>query len=351
MATPVSGREALLGIKRSATWGTASTIAANCALNAEWTTNPNLQRLPLREIGSGRTFTSTVVNGNMLPSASLAGDAGYGNNFDLLLALLFGTAPAPSEAHVGQGDYVHTITWADAVTTHFATVAQKIDSATVKEMPTAQVSSVTVSCTSGVPGVVQYSAELLGNDLLTVGATNTTTALGNATFRDTTPIVLRNADYFAVNAQGGAGLAGGDKFAVVGFSVTYQRPLELVSEARGTAGVSAPTPQDLCVGTLELTIKSFDSTTFDFYNEFRNENAFKANLLITGSAIGTGFRSLDLRFPSLKLNEATPNLTAPGRNPFSLKFEILEAASLPTGMTSKRPYIALTNTQTTSLLA
>jgi hypothetical protein len=296
---------------------------------------------------------SSATRGSVIPTVSLTADLGYRNNCDILIAQFMGTSAAPTEVTVGQSDYKHVVVFNSTLNPKYVTLAFESSSATVMEFPTCAVQSIGIA-TTGVPGYLDFTAELLANDVNLSSATNTNATLGNCTFTEGIPelVAVDLVDKFRTNAQSGSAVAGGDQYNITGFNLALSRPQEIIPEIKGGAGNSAPIATDLFEGTLSVDVKELADHAY--YTIWSAETARKALIQIEGAQIGTGTnKSFSIYLPRMVLvTEPQYALTDQGTNTLSMEFRLLKAATAPTGMTgSTYPYFEIVNTLSTSLLA
>lgn len=346
----ISGARTNAIYKIGSTYGTAVSGGAGNKLKAEITPNFNVNLLSPRQIGSGAIVAQTATRGDFKPTFSLAMDAGYRNCFDNILAQFMGTAAAPSEQTVGQGDYKHTITLNSTMNAKYGTLAYESASATVVEAPSTCTQSISIEL-SDSPGILNFTAELLANNALITGTTNTNASMASATATDTEVIAFNNDDTFQINLNSGGSLSGSDNLAITSLSLKLNRPQQIMGEIRGVAGNSEPVETDLFDGELTITTKGLVDHTYFTY--WYNETALKAKLNIQGTQIGSGVnKSLTVYLPKLLLTEEPKYaLTSPGVNPVTMTFKVIGATANPTGMSSFYPYFEIINGLSTSLLA
>lgn len=348
----ITGAQTKAGVKIASTWGTAVACGATNAFAGEITPNFNVNELTSRQIGSGAYMLSSATRGSLAPTISLTADMGYRNNCDVLLAQMMGTSGAPTEVTVGQSDYKHTITFNTALNAKYVTFAFESSSTTTMEFPTCAVRSIGLASTS-IPGYVDFTAELLANDVSLSSATNTNATLANCTFSEGVPelVAADFADKFQTNDQSAAALSSGGQYNITGFELSLERPQELIPEIKGASGNSAPIGSDLFNGSFNVTVKELADHAY--YTIWNAETARKALLEIQGTQIGTGTnKRLSVYLPRMILvTEPQYALTDQGTNTLSLNFRLLKASANPTGMTSTYPYFEIVNGLSTSLLA
>jgi len=349
----ISGAQTKAGVKIASTWGTAVACGAGNSFAGEISPSFNVSEITSRQIGSGAYMLSTATRGSVIPTVSLTADLGYRNNCDVLLAQFMGTSAAPTEVTVGEGDYKHVITFNSTLNAKYVTLAFESSSATTMEFPTCAVQSIGIA-TTGVPGYLDFTAELLANAVELSSSTNTNATLANCTFTEGVPelVAVDLVDKYQTNAEGGAAVGSGDQYSITGFNLALNRPQEIIPEIKGSAGNSAPIATDLLDGTLSIDVKELADHAY--YTIWSAETARKALIQIEGTQIGAGTnKSVSIYIPRMLLvTEPQYALTDQGTNTLSMEFRLLKAATTPTGMTgSTYPYFEIVNGLSTSLLA
>jgi hypothetical protein len=348
----ISGTNTVGAVQIATTWGTAVAAGAGDRLAGEFNLSFNGTTLDARTVGSGQIMRSNFARGTYIPTLSYTGDLGYRNGCDTIIAAFMGTSPVPTVVTVGQGDNRHTITLNPTMNARYVSFGYTDTDSTSQEIPTASVRSIGIQST-GVPGYVDFTAELLGNQVVFPGTTNTFAAIAATTFTEGTPELVATdfSDAYRTNAQSGGSIASGNLYSITSFSFNMSRPQDLIPEIKGSAGHSAPISTGVAEGTFSITVKELADQAY--YTIWLNETAQKASIDIQGTQIGTGTnKSFKLFLPRLLLvGEPQYAPTGDGVNPLTLNFTIAAASSNPTGMTSIYPYFEITNTLATSLLA
>jgi hypothetical protein len=346
----LTGFQLKQGVKKATTWGTAVTIGAGNGLSAKISKglSPTTYR-PL-QIGTGAAFTPKLTLGAVRPQATLTGDVGYNNNFPLLLSAFMGTEAVGSEITVGQADYKHTLTLNTTRNGIYLSYGYQDSSSTSKEIPTAVVQSITLKTTS-IPGIIEYTAVLFGNDIIS-GVTNTFAALANATVPDAEVTDCDYADIWQINLQSGGAVSSSDAQAITSWELQLTQPMEFVDEIKGSSGLNVPRLTGLADAKLTLGLK--DNVDQTWFNAFKASTTYKAKLSLSGTQIGSGSNKTFSAFmPSLQLiTDPKDDVQSEGQNPVQLSFEVVKAASAPTGMTaSVYPYFEIINSLATSFIA
>lgn len=349
----ITGAQTKAGVKIASTWGTAVACGVGNSFAGEISPSFNVSELTSRQIGSGAYMLSSATRGSVIPTVSLTADLGYRNNCDVLIAQFMGTSGAPTEVTVGQSDYKHVLTFNSTLNSKYVTLAFESSSATTMEFPTAAVQSIGIA-TTGVPGYLDFTAELLANTVELSSSVNTNATLATTTFTEGTPelVAVDLVDKFRTNTQSGGAVSSGDQYNITGFNLALSRPQEIIPEIKGSAGNSAPIASDLFEGTLSVDVKELADHAY--YTIWSAETARKALIQIEGTQIGTGTnKSFSIYLPRMVLvTEPQYALTDQGTNTLSMEFRLLKAATAPTGMTgSTYPYFEIVNGLATSLLA
>ncbi len=346
----ISGAQTNAIYKIATTFGTAVSGGAGNKLKAEITPAFNSEILKPRQVGSGASMIQSAPRGNFKPSVNLTMDAGYRNCMDFILAQFFGTAPAPVEQTGSQGDYKHIITFNPSLNAKFGTLAFETTDGTVMEFPSCATRSIGLSL-DDAPGIFEFTAELIANNAVLSGTVNTNASLASATATDNEIVAHNLDDTFRINLSSGGSLAGGDQYNIMGYNLQLSRPQEIKGEIRGAAGNSRPRATDLFEGTLSVTVAELADHTY--YTYWQNETPLKCALNIQGSQIGSGLnRGITLYLPKMILTQEPQYApVSPGVNGMTLNFQLIDAVTNPTGMSSRYPYVEIINQLSASLLA
>lgn len=323
------------------TWGTAEAVAEKLVVESlTWDENPN--KLQSAGIGSGGLMSDNIQRGAISVSGQISGIVGYDNGFPLILAQFLGTSGTPSEQNGGEGDYLHTMTMNSTLNNVFLTIAAETSSTTVVEFPSVAITNLTISAGSP-PDFVRYTADFLASEAVVTSPTNNNAAVDALTQTDSELALIDPADGFWMNAQAGGGLSGSNKVNITSYELTLTRPQEFVPEIKGAAGNGAPIQTDKITGSLTVQMKQLDDNTYLLAAQSSTE--YKSLLSFDGTQVGAGDnKEIFLYLPRMVLVE-TPSydLSSAGLNPQSLTFDLIEAASNPTGMSDTTPYAAVLN--------
>lgn len=344
----LSGAKTNAAVVKAGTWGTAAAASTGDKFVGEITHALNESVLKARSTGSGKRMPLGFTRGSTKPTVNLVGDCHFHGSFGRVLSQFMGADSISSEITASQGDYRHTLTFADQ--TKFVTVAEETSSTTVREFPTCSARSFTLR-TPSVPGYLEYAAELAANDMELSTSTNTNAVLAASTLVDTDILSPAFDDDFWIDTQASGSLASGDQFNILGYELVLNRPQESANEIKGAAGNGSPSITDDISGRLTITVKEL--ANHSLYAYFAAETALKCRFTVEGAQIGSGaLKSLNVYIPRMQLIAAPQHgLVVPGMNPVTYVFDISEATSAPTGMSSVLPYFELVNTLATGYQA
>jgi hypothetical protein len=255
------------------------------------------------------------------------------------IASLFGTAGAPTTKK-------HTFLWADAYSNFFTHVEERPGK--IWQVPSAVPYKLSLKFTGGF---LMGTISLRGNSFNDAEATNTPTVMAIVTYVDTgnrvkfLPAVWMNADAGALDAA--------DAIVCSDIEVDYERPIDSIP-AVALDGIGQPKEPGFPKITVKLKIPRADAVNVAYLSTiFQAVAAQKMTITFTGATFETSYTyTLVLGFPRLLLQEP-PAVPLEDMITTSLVFEAQEAPSAPTGMPAGnlRPYIELTNAQTTDYLA
>lgn len=346
-----TGAETPIVVGVATTFGTpTSNVASALMFCNSFNQSRNVQPLVSNPIGSGNVMLGLDSQvGQDSPTIGVEKDLHYNDSGNIFLAQFFGTAAAPMT--MATGAYSHSILFNESANSKWTTVAFGPTSTETVEWPSVATRGVTLSGSQYGPVIAAF--DCLANARRITGTLNGTGGMDAATVANTKRVILKQSDYFLINAQGGAALATTDAVAIKSFSVQYQRPQEHVFEVRGAAGNAEPVltgdPPLKC--TLTVTLRTLSALTY--FTALAAGTAYKAEIRVTGDLItGSTYYGTSLFFPYLKLLEDPAyNLTTSAQNEHSLTFEALMASANPTGMISTYPYVIMLNDRGTSLLA
>jgi hypothetical protein len=351
MTTYKTGADTIIALKKSATFGTAVTVASGDKLEVEsLSQSKNPQELTANPIGSGNSMANDAQQGATAPSIDFEALMHYDAAEIAALAVFMGSDSAMS---MGSGAYVHSIIHNTTFNAQYLTCALQADSADVMEFPTCVVNSVELSAAEP-PCYLKGAFKMLANDRVISGTTNAYGDVGAATVANSTRIVPQPSDEFLINAQAGSALASpGDRLNVRSLTLTLNKEQAFQKEFKGASGNGSPIPTGSppFSGELALELKSLSDLTYFTAADAGTE--YKASFTVTGSLIGGSvYRKFVINIPRMKLiQDPKYDLTSTSVNPLQLTFKFLVASSNPTGMISTYPYFMVWNTKATAYTA
>lgn len=344
------GVNANIGIALSQTtdtYGTAEAVAEKLVVESiSW--NENVNKLQSAGVGSGGKFSDNMARGFIAGTLSISGIVGYNNGFPLIAAQFLGTAGTPAEQNASQADYLHQILFHSTVNRTFLTIAIESSSTTVIEFPSVTVNSLTITGTPG--GYLTYTAECNFDQLVDTSPTNNNAAIQAVSQTDSELCVCAFDEVFNMNAQSG-GAFSSNELAITSYELAMSLPQTFKPEIKASAGNSKPTADDKAVGTLTIGLKEHADNTYETAAQAATE--YKSSLNIQGTQIGSGDnKTMEINIPRMILID-TPDfgLSSPGNNPQTLVFDVLEAASNPTGMADTTPYFEVTNERSSAYIS
>jgi len=303
-----------------------------------------------------------VKEGAFDPSITVNASLQYDGLINEIIAAVFGSSSAsPAEQTGGQGDYLHNIDLAGSNLGIFQTLAWKVETDEVIEIPGVKWNQLTIRGDSnnfatvtavGVASKVDYSAAT------SVTVVNSATDLNGLSLPSDPPefALVGGANlHCRINTASGAALALADNKEVLSFELNINRPLDAVHPFRGveTKYPTEPVQLQAYDATLTLTYADVDQSDHDPRKDRDDQTDKKVEIYIKGTQIGSGeYKSYKLQFPSAKA------IDAPGYGPQrdqrlapSVTYRLFKATSAPTGMTGvTAPRIALINTRSAMLL-
>lgn len=344
----ITGANAKIGLKVASTYGTAVTCGSGDQLDGiTLDANENTTAIMVPVIGSGDQMLNNAEKGNFSPSATISGPAGYNTPMNIAVAQMFG---GTSFTNMGSY-YTHSATWNENMNQKFITLAWQAHSAAAGavEFPSAVCRRATY--TFPRPNdFMNLEVELLGNEYKISGTTNTYSSLSGVTAATTQRVVWQVSDEFLINAQAGGALTSPtDRKELATATLEYSRPQEHEFEAKGSSGNGVPvsTGDYPFMVTLTCTFRTLDD--FTFFTAHQAGTEYKASLTQTLS--GSNFKYIH-NLPRLKIVESPQSaLTEGGNNNLTVVFQGMVAATVPTGMINRYPYILIQSSRSTSLLA
>jgi len=349
MGTELTGREAVVALKKATTWGTAVECGASDGILI---TSESIQQTiePLVDDSLGAVWPKYSDQGKRDASGPIDAYLRY-EGLDVALALIMGTAATPSQ-QAATSAYVGKLELADNIVGKFATIAQLKKSDKVFENPTAKLFGFTISCEALQPA--KLSLEVISNNVTLDSSTNTNTTMANVTYPDYGNRVIMNSDCeFRINDQSGDALDSGDKIYPSSFEFKFSRQME-GDLTCGSNDFSEPGETAMPQCQLTLNFPRYNDDTDAFFSDWDAHTSKKADIYLKGNLIeDTYYYDMRISMPHLKVVNPQVNVSGQGKIPMSVTFDVLGASAAPTGMSGlTNPFeISYTNTRTTSPLA
>ena len=346
----INANEVDIGVVKGATWGTAVDLtSAGKLLHAtSLSITGGYEIVQPNDAGFENFITeNTRIRENF--DVSITCDLSYGGTWLQFVAALLGTASAPSEQTVGEGDYLSTLDLASENRGDFLTVAWKNEDDKILEIPSLKVSAIDVNMET--PGTGTITITGMGDKLLyDTAATNTIAILNGLTaptyqmaaFSCGTNIYARVGDYST-----GTALSASDDIQIMNFTFNVTRPLQRRYVANGSDSCRTLEPYQAgkTTGTFNFQLSEIDDSIYDLVNIFQNATQQMAEIFFDGDQIGAGVNtSLKLQFPYMQNDELpetgfTSNTDI--RQP-TVNFTLLQAPAAPAGMSGVTNYLRVT---------
>lgn len=333
--------------KVGSTWGTAVTGGArNKMIFDSFNMKANPAILEDNSCGLGVPMPTDSQQGLQNPSGQCTFKGGYGDCFPQIVAQFMQAAAAGVEQTVGQGDYMHRITYTRPIPSSRkpGTIAIDKTASIVHEAPSVDFTSLRIKAGGG-KGYLMVTGDFMANKLLFTGTENESADTAAATLGAGGRIVFDQDDKFLINLTGGSGLANPtDRIAITDFDLQLTDPKKFVGEIKGALGMSEPQYSGQFMGTLSITLKSMDDNTF--FTAFDASTAYKCSLNIQGAAIASGVNHAFTSYIPYMIPLVDPDnaISSPGINPLTVQFYIMKTSANPTGMNSTMPYFEFINT-------
>lgn len=308
----------------------------------------NTTQLTEAPVGGQVIMTKDQEIGDDDPSGTITKTLRTNDAYNAAIMNFLGTETVTT---VTSGVYEHSAIANTTSIVNYLLFGKETDSANVEEYVNALATELSFEFNPNQ--FVKSTANFKASKRLITGTTATTANIAAATEPTNYNFIFRDTDYVWVNAQAGGALSQSDVLAVTSASVSLNRELEYVDEAKGVAGKSAPrvAGEPPFIGSITVTLKEKDGNTFWTAHDAGTE--YKLSLRVAGPIITGAFRHyFRIDFPRLKVvTEPQYNLSSASVNPVTITFQCLAAASNPTGMGSIYPMFVLCNDRVTKYLA
>ena len=349
-----SGAEIVYGMQLGSAWGTAAAIGVGDGFLAlPWAADPT--NGTITDDSLGQFFPVSATPGQTKLDATVTAYARY--NDEVLLSILagfFGTAGTPALHTGGTLSHDHVLKINKIIDGVFFTLAAKLGSGFVEEIPSWKVAKLIVTMETGKPVQFQFSGP--GFDLVVDSTTNTLSTFNSVTILETANRAYFGQAVFRMNDASGSALATGDKIGPSKAVLTLERKLtgvygSFVDTGAGRDLIDEPTNDGLFSGTFEITYPRLANNTGRL--KIKGNTPQKCDITLTGPIIeGAIPYSITFQLPNLAPDTNT-NAHKQGIIDNVRKYQVLGASAAPSGMTGVTDpcWCLLTNKITTDLMA
>jgi len=342
----ITGREAIIAIKKAVTWRTAVACGAGdgILITSEGLGAVTKESAP--DTSVGQAFVTQRPDVFQPP---ISGDISMNGRFvgaDLIFALAMGSVSTEQpDSTNAPNTYKHTITMSPNLEGIMATIAMLKKSDKVWEIPTAKIHGFELAGEIG--GIVTLTANVLGNKFDLDSTTNTPTTMADVTVLDKENIILFTDEaVFRMNAQSDAALSDSDKIYPRSFRLTFARNMDTDTREAGYIDISEPVESDFPNATLELT---FDRYNIDsFLEAIVSETHQKLDIYLKGNLIeDTYYHEIRISCPNVKVMSGDAPIGGPGKIGHTVTLQLDACDAAPAGMTDTAPFqIVVQNTRT-----
>lgn len=351
----MTGEEIIYALHKGATWGTAAVCGAGDGfLGLPWDAEPD----DTSEVDDslGLFFAADSSPGQTKIEPGVNTYARYNDKVILtLLAAFFGTAGVPATHAAGTLSKDHVLKMAKSVDGIFYTLAAKVGTGFVEEIPSLKVAKVVVTWETGKPVKFQFTGP--GFDLVVDSLVNTLTTFNNVTVLEADKRAYMGQTVFLMNDQSDVALAAPThKVAPSKAVLTLERDVEgfygsFVDPKAGRELIDEPTNSGQPKGTLDLTYPRLKDNSGRL--KIKNHTSHKAEIIMTGPIIEDAIPYLmKFQLPHLKPKKnANPHKHGTLENTRS--YDVLATLTAPAGMVGNTDpcWCYLTNKIAVDLLA
>lgn len=336
MATPISGRGAVIGVKKGATWRTPVLVGAGEGLAPKtFTLRPQMEILSDEPLGTG--FSTSTDSGKINTAGDITGEIRYGGLEWLLVALAMGAAGTPTQIGATLA-YRHTLQLTADIPGLFATMVRKMKSDEVYEFPSVKPMGLTLR--GGVRIPTEYTIPLLGDRLnQNIGSgTNHNGTIGSVTVPDNRNRVIGDENaYVRINDQAAGALGPSENIYISEFELGFTRPQEGDWVTDQNAAITEPVGTGFPETSLRLTFPQHGDQDAAILAAFGTNPLVPKKLEIFlrgGIANGSENYRLLIQCPQVFVVGDPPGISGPGKIPTEIMLRLTQATAAPTGMTS-----------------
>jgi hypothetical protein len=348
----LNGAEIVYALKKAGTWGTAvAAVAGDGFMGLPASLDPDNELIV--DDSLGQFFVTDATPGATKLEPTVSGYLRYNDDVVLsMLAAVMGTAGVPVTHSAGTLSKDHVLKVAKNTDGLFFTLAAKIGTGFVEEVPSWKIAKCVLTFETGKP--VQFAFSGPGNDLVADSTVNTLTTFLSVTILEPANRAYMGQVVARINDASGIALAVGDKVGASKIVVTLERKLTGVYgsyvDSIGRDLIDEPTNDGLWTGSVSITLPRLKDNTGRL--KIKGNTSRKMDITVTGPIIEGAIPYLFLfQFPNLKPKKNS-NPHKQGILDNTWDFEILGATAAPTGMAGITDplWITLTNKITTDLL-
>lgn len=333
-------------IKIGSVWDTE--VDVNAAGNGIYLSNPGAAKsaAAMLEDDQASPWEKNLDVGNLGPSDfPMEGDFRYDGLENVLEALLFGTAAAPTQ-QAATTAYLHALVLKESVAGLFASYATEKGSK-IHVVPSFKVMKETISLNNGL---IKYSFNVRGSRLIDsssiITAMNSVTYPANAHHR-----AKAYQAAWRLNAQSGADFASGDIIKPKSWQIEIERSFDS-EHVSGSQVIVEPLENAKPKVKITLEFPRMDAGNAAYLADWVAGTEKKADLTITGPIIASTYAYYK-KYPLPRLIIEDVEYADSKIIPAKVVLRAVEADAAPTGMTGLTLpiYAGLMNTRATSLLA
>jgi hypothetical protein len=336
------------GFKKATTWGTPVAVGSGDGLYLlRESIALGAPRIDDNSVGGSAQQRGADISAQTV-AGTIEAPMRYEGRLNTMIALLFGTAGAPT----GANPYVHTFKIKDSLSALIGTLVldKQVASAgvTTWEYDTVAVESMTIKSTAGSGEAARASItlELIGRTMNRTSVTNGATQITALTFPTAGHLLHHNLTVrMKTNAAGTLGV--GDVLKVKTFELTFRNNLSKGLFYSGSAYLDQPDRENFVDVTGSILLDKYSLDT-------PGVTEFLAGTYMMMDAEWTTGASAKFHFdfPYLQIIGGQRDLSGAGLIANPIPFKAFKPAAAPTGMTATDlVWLTLTNTNATDYLS